>query len=95
MEDESSSLLLILFVALAAAVVVGFFLAYEQTAESGRITFFMTKAQVLTAWGEPSEVKLTGFGAFQREMWVFREPFRTVMFSQYGRVVDWTPKGTR
>ena len=95
MEDESGSLLLILFVALAAAVVVGFFLAYEQTAESGRVTFFMTKAQVLTAWGEPSELELRGSGTLQREMWIFQEPFRTATFSQYGRVIDWTPKEKR
>lgn len=92
MSDTTGTLLIILFVGLAVAVVVGLFAAYEQAAEAGRVTWFMTKAQVLTAWGEPTEVKLTGFGRFQKEMWVYRDPFRTVTFDYYGRVVDWSPK---
>ena len=52
----------------------------------------MTKRLALKAWGEPSEVEFTGFGRFQGEMWVYRNPFRTVTFDYYGRVEDWSPK---
>jgi len=52
----------------------------------------MTKAQVLTAYGDPADVKLTGFGPFQREVWIYRDPFRTVTFNEHGRVMDWAPK---
>jgi len=92
MSDTTGTLLTVLFVGLAVAVVVGFFAAYEQTAEAGRVTWFMTKRLVLKAWGEPSEVELAGFGQFQKEMWVYRNPFRTVTFDYYGRVEDWSPK---
>ena len=92
MDDATGTLLTMLFVGIAVAVAVGLFIAYDQTAEAGRVTWHMTKAQVLTAYGDPADVKLTGFGPFQREVWIYRDPFRTVTFDEYGRVVDWAPK---
>jgi len=92
MSNTTGTLLIILFIGIAAAVVVGLFAAYDQTAEAGRVTWNMTKAHVLTAYGDPAEVELTGFGDFQREVWVYQDPFRTVTFDQYGRVIDWAPK---
>ena len=92
MSNTTGTLLLILFIGIAAAVVVGMFVAYDQTAESGRLFWHMTKAQTLTAYGDPVEVELTGFGSFQREIWIYQDPFRTVTFNQYGRVIDWAPK---
>ncbi len=92
MSSRTGILLMILFIGIAAAVMVGLFTAYDQTAEAGRVTWRMTRAQVLTAYGDPAEVKLTGFGPFQREVWIYQDPFRSVMFNQYGRVVDWAPK---
>ena len=90
--NTAGTLLIVLFVGIAIAVVAGLFIAYDQTAEAGRVTWRMTKAQVLTAYGDPSEVQLTGFGVFEREFWIYRDPFRQVVFDQYGRVVDWSPK---
>jgi hypothetical protein len=92
MNSTTGILLTILFIGIAVAVVVSLFVAYDQTAEAGRVTWHMTKAHVLTAYGDPAEVKLTGFGPFQREVWIYRDPFRTVTFDQYGRVIDWAPK---
>ncbi len=92
MSNTTGTLLIILFVGIAVAVVVGLFVAYDQTAEAGRVTWRMTKAQVLSAYGDPVEVELTGFGSFQREVWIYQDPFRTVTFNQYGRVMDWAPK---
>jgi hypothetical protein len=90
--NTAGALLAAVFVALVAAVVVGFFVAYDQTAAAGRVTWFMTKAQVLIAYGDPAEVQLSGFGTFQREVWIYRDPFREVQFNEYGRVSDWSPK---
>jgi hypothetical protein len=92
MDDTSHTILLVLFIGLAVAISVGFVLAYEHTAEAGKVTFYMSKDLVLKAWGEPTEVKFVGFGGFQREVWIYRDPFRTVTFSQYGLVLDWVPK---
>ena len=92
MSTTTGTALTILFVGIAVAIVVGLFIAYEQTAEAGRVTWHMTKAQVLTAYGDPAEVQLTGFGVFQREIWIYRDPFRQVTSNEYGRVVDWAPK---
>ena len=92
MDNATGAVLTILFVGIAVAVIVGLFIAYEQTAEAGRVTWHMTKAQVLTAYGDPAEVELSGFGRLQREVWIYRDPFRTVTFNEYGRVVDWAPK---
>lgn len=92
MNDTTGTLLTILFIGIAVAVIVGLVVAYDQMAEAGRIFWGMTKARVLTAYGDPAEVELTGFGPFQREVWIYRDPFRTVTFDQYGGVVDWAPK---
>lgn len=92
MSNTTGTLLMILFIGIAVAVVVGLVVAYDQTAEAGRVFWRMTKAQVLTAYGDPVEVELTGFGSFQREVWIYQDPFRTVTFNQYGRVIDWAPK---
>lgn len=92
MSTTTGTLLVILFIGIAAAVMAGILIAYDQTAEAGRVTWYMTKAQVLTAYGDPAEVQLAGFGPFQREVWIYRDPFRQVVFNQYGRVSDWSPK---
>jgi len=81
-----------LLIGLAAAVVVGFLATYEEATEAGRVIWYMTKTQVLTAYGDPAEVKFVGFGPYEKEVWVYRDPFRTVTFNQYDRVVDWSPK---
>jgi hypothetical protein len=92
MNGTTSTLLTILFIGIAVAVVVELSVAYDQIAEAGRVAWHMTKTQVLTAYGDPAEVELTGFGPFEREVWIYRDPFRTVAFDQYGRVADWAPK---
>ncbi len=92
MSNTTGTLLLVLLIGMAVAAIVGLFIAYDQTAEAGRVTWHMTKAQVLTAYGDPVDVQLTGFGPFQREVWIYQDPFRTVTFNPYGRVLDWAPK---
>lgn len=92
MNNTTGTLLVVLLIGLAAAVVIGMFVAFDQSAEAGRVFWYMTKAQTLTAYGDPTDVELTGFGSLQREIWIYQDPFRTVTFNQYGRVIDWAPK---
>lgn len=66
---------------------------YMTAIEEGRLLLGMTQEQVLAALGAPDEVRIAGFAAFEKTVWIYKTPFRSVTSNYEGRVIDWVPKG--